>query len=130
MIIRPALTYGLAIWNSPQSSLQVNEDMRLSKSLAAMLNIIQNKCLRVMTKAYKTISIAVLGSEIFIPPLDLYLNAKLAQFRLCHKESGMEKLVKNACANIRNKLRIRHLQCDQRPPSQQTKLTKKELRTR
>ena len=51
------------------------------------------------------ISILILETEIFTPPLNLYLNARLAQFRLRHKKFGMEDLVKNACLKIHNKLR-------------------------
>jgi hypothetical protein len=50
--------------------------------------------------------------------LDLYLDARLAQFRFRHKESGMEELVKNACLKIRNKLRRRRRRHQQQQPIQ------------
>jgi hypothetical protein len=75
---------------------------------------VQNKCLRIVSGAYRATPISVLETETFTPPLDLYLDAKLAQFRLRHKESGMEDLVKNTCLKIRNKLqRRRHWQQQQ-----------------
>jgi hypothetical protein len=76
---------------------------------------IQNKCLRIVSGAYRATPISVLEAETFIPPLDLYLDARLAQFRLRHKESGMEELVKNACLKIRNKLRGRRRRRQQQP---------------
>jgi hypothetical protein len=129
MVIRPALTYGSAVWHPPQSGLLIDEGMRPSKSPAAKLRTIQNKCLRVIAGAYKATPIAVLETETFVPPLNLYLDAKLAQFRLRHKESGMEELVKNACASIRGKLRSRRPQRGRRPRLQQSELTEGERQT-
>ena len=74
-----------------------------------------------MSGAYHTTPISVLETEIFTPPLDLYLDAKLAQFWLRHKESGMEDLVKNACLKIHNKLQRRRKRHQQQQQSMQTK---------
>ena len=90
-IIRPAITYGAAIWHTPtpikgpKSTKPVGPAVKLAK--------IQNKCLRAIVGVYKATPTLVLKTETSIPPLDLYLNKRLANFRFRHKE----KLVTEAC---------------------------------
>jgi len=69
----------------PKSTKPVGPAVKLAK--------IQNKCLRAIAGAYKATPTSVLETETFIPPLDLYLNERLANFRFRHKE----KLVMEAC---------------------------------
>ena len=52
-----------------------------AQGLAAKLQPIQNKCLRVVAGAYKVMLIRALEIETYIPPLDLYLDGRLAAFR-------------------------------------------------
>ena len=61
--------------------------------------------MRTVTGAYRATPILVLEIETFILLLDLYLNAKLARFRLRYKLLGIEVLVSTAYAQIRGKLR-------------------------
>ena len=61
--------------------------------------------MRTVAGTYRVTPILVLEIETFILLLDLYLNAKLARFRLRHKLLGIEALVSTACARIRGKLR-------------------------
>jgi len=60
---------------------------------AVKLAKIQNKCLRAIVGAYKATPTLVLKTETSIPPLDLYLNKRLVNFRFRYKE----KLVMEAC---------------------------------
>jgi hypothetical protein len=90
-IIRPAIAYRAAIWYTPTPT----EGPKSSKPAgpAVKLAKIQNKCLRVIAGAYKATPTSVLETETSIPPLDLYLNKRLANFRFRHKD----KLVTEAC---------------------------------
>jgi hypothetical protein len=117
-VVRPALAYGSAVWHNPSSLEQGGQQQggqqqggqrkRAYKGIAAKLAVVQNKCLRVVSGAYKATPVAALETETNTPPLDLYLDAKLVKFRLRHKHSGMEELVTRACAGIQAKLRRRH----------------------
>jgi len=73
---------------------------------AVKLAKIQNKCLQVIAGAYKATPTSVLETETSIPPLDLYLNDRLANFRFRHKEM----LVTEAYTQIRGKLAQRQRQ--------------------
>jgi hypothetical protein len=106
-VIRPALTYASTIWHTPTPKEEHARRKRQAAGPVAKLKKIQNKCLRVVAGAYRATPVSVLETETFIPPLDLQLDAKLARFRLRHKQSGMEELVRAACAEIRRKLAYR-----------------------
>ena len=80
-VVRPTLTYGAAIWHSPSPPVTGSSGRNhRTKGPAAKLTSIQNKCLRVVAGAYRATPVSVLESETYTPPLDIYLDAKLAKF--------------------------------------------------
>src|SRR5436190_4314811 len=103
-VVRPALAFGAAVWHPPQSGRQRGK-RALPRGPAARLRSVQNKCLRIVSGAYRATPISVLETETFTPPLDLYLDARLAQFRLRHKESGMEQLLSGMPLFTRQRVR-------------------------
>jgi hypothetical protein len=46
-----------------------------------------------------------LETETFVPPLDLYLNGRVAQFEGRIEASGMAQLIRDSCTAIARKLR-------------------------
>ena len=108
-IIRSALAHEAVIWHSLQSEKQRDKKMSLKDSAVRMTSI-QNKCLWIVSEVYHAISISVLKTETFTSSLNLYLNTRLTQFWLRHKESDMKNLIKNACFKICNKLQKRRYQ--------------------
>ena len=102
------MAFGSAAWHLPPPPEQEATASRTAKSIAAKLTGIQNRCLRVVSEAYKATPIAALEIETYIPPLDLHLNAELTKFRQHHKQSGMEELVTRSCRRIQNKLQMRY----------------------
>jgi hypothetical protein len=106
-VVRPALAYGSAVWHAPPTSEPRARQKSAPKGVAAKLAGVQNKCLRVIAGAYKATPVAALEAETYTPPLDLYLDTKLAKFRQRHKQSGMEDLITKSCARIQTKLRMR-----------------------
>ena len=104
-VVRPALAYGSAVWHQPPQAREgQGRPARGPTGPAAKLTKVQNKYLRVITGVYRATPTAVLETEAYIPPLDLFLDAKLARFRRRHKQIGMEELVSAAYARIQNKL--------------------------
>jgi hypothetical protein len=73
--------------------------------LVAKLQPIQNKCLRVITGAYKATLVRALKIEIYTPPIDLYLNGRLAAFRDRLANSPVSQLIQQACKAIQRRLR-------------------------
>ena len=73
--------------------------------MAAKLQPIQNKCLRVVAGAYKATPIRALEIETYIPPLDLYLDGRLAAFRDQLANSQVGQSIQEACKVIQRKLR-------------------------
>ena len=66
----------------------------------------QSQCLRTVAGAYRATPVRSLETETFVPPLDLYLNGRVAQFEGRIEESGMGQLIRDS-ATIARKLRIR-----------------------
>jgi hypothetical protein len=96
-VVRPALAYGAGIWYTPGTGS--------AKGLAAKLQPIQNKCLRVIAGAYRATPVKALEIETHTPPLDLYLDGRLAAFRDRLANSKVGQLIQEACRVIQRRLR-------------------------
>ena len=57
------------------------------RSIAVALEQVQNDCLQVVIGAYKAIQIQYLESKALYPPLDLYLNRRIIDFKARLKET-------------------------------------------
>ena len=64
----------------------------------------QSQCLRAVAGAYRATPVRSLETETFVPPLDLYLNGRVAQFEGRIEESGMAQLIRDSCTTIARKL--------------------------
>ena len=91
------LSYGAEVWFDP-------EDKRVGRNkLIYPLQVIQNKCLRTVTGAYKSTSILVLEHEASVAPLDIHLE-KLAvthTLRSRNQQSGGAIAIANACTQAK-----------------------------
>jgi len=72
--IRSAIAYGASSFHTPTTA------GGRPKGIATGLAKAQNRSLRIVAGAYKATPIRHLESETFTPPLDLYLNKRLADF--------------------------------------------------
>ncbi len=71
-VVGPQLAYGASSWHSPTVSRV--------KGVTAKLQLIQNKCLRIVAGIYRAILIAILETETYTLLLDLYLDSRVAAF--------------------------------------------------
>ena len=55
--------------------------------------------------AYKATPTRMVEVETFVPPLDLYLNGRIAAFQKRLEDSGLDKEIRQACGEIRRRLR-------------------------
>ena len=77
------VTYSYIIQSQIASLILVQQEAQASRAhrgITAKLTGVQNKCLRVISRAYKATPVAALETENYTPSLDLYLDAKLAKF--------------------------------------------------
>jgi hypothetical protein len=83
-VVRPTLAYRAAIWRSPAKGLDGK-----AQGIATKPEGIQNKYLRVVAGAYRATPIRTLEVETHVPPIDLYLDSRLAAFQNRLASSGV-----------------------------------------
>jgi hypothetical protein len=74
------------------------------KGLAAKLQKQQNQGLRTVLGAFKATPIRQLETESYVPPLDLWLNGRIARFQAKMEHSGIAQKVRDACRTIRARI--------------------------
>jgi hypothetical protein len=98
-VIRSAIAYGAAAWHLPTTDKQ--------QGIVKKLHAAQSKSLRIVAGAYKATPVRSLETETAVPPLDLYLNKRLADFETRLHESGRAVQIRDACVAIASRLRSR-----------------------
>jgi hypothetical protein len=96
-VIRSALSYRAALWHRPNVTAK-------PKGIAAKLQKQQNQGLRIVLGAFKATPIRQLETESYVPPLDLWLNRRIARFQARMEHSGIAQKVRNACKAIRDRI--------------------------
>ena len=77
------------------------------KGIVVKLAASQSSCLRVVTGAYRATLVHLLEAEAAVPPLDIYLNKRVADFEARLERTGMGTLIRTACSRVAAKLRQR-----------------------
>src|SRR6266487_4112672 len=95
-VVHSALSYGAAIWHRPSTDKP--------KGLAARLQKQQNHGLRIVLGAYKATPIRMLETELYVPPLDLWLNRQVARFQAWLERLGIAQKIREACSTIRTRI--------------------------
>jgi hypothetical protein len=85
VVIRSVLAYKAPSWHKIGGGL---------KDLSKALTPTQNKCLQIMSGAYKATPTRYLESEMAMPPLDLYFDKWVADFESRIAVSGMAQLLR------------------------------------
>lgn len=93
--------YGSAIWYAPLR----NKDAK--KDLAEILEVIQNRYLRLLSGAYKATPIEVRQAETMITPIQEYLDLQQAKARAPFRIEGQAAFIKKQCKKVTAKLRQR-----------------------
>src|SRR4030088_2385146 len=95
-VVRSALSYRAALWHQPTGNKP--------KGLAAKLQKQQNQGLRIVLRAFKATPIRQLETESYVPPLDLWLNGRIARFQARIEHSGIAQMIRDACSTIRARI--------------------------
>jgi hypothetical protein len=115
-VVRPTMSYGAEVWYDP-------DDARVGRNKQIYpLQVIQNKCLRTITGAYKTTNIQVLEHEAGIAPLDLQLESVAVAHAIRSKDTARERVVTGACDEVKSRAqRAERIRLD-RPQSRNERL--------
>ena len=95
-VVWPTITYGAVVWYSPKRSR-----IKGPRS-AAKLTTLQNKCLQLITKAYKTTNIQVLEAEAGVIPLNIHLDQAVLRVKNAER---CKKVICQAKEKVHHKLR-------------------------
>ncbi len=95
-VIRSALLYRASIWHQPSVGKPKGPAARLQKQ--------QNQGLRTVLGAYRATPARMLETELYVPPLDLWLNGQIARFQARLERSGIAQEIRNACSTIRTRI--------------------------
>jgi hypothetical protein len=85
----------------------IPENIGKIKGLAAKLCTVQNKYLRTVAGAYRATLMESLKTETYIPPIDLYLDSRVAAFYQWLQSSPSHEAIQKACRTIQRNLRLR-----------------------
>ena len=102
-VIRSCIAYSAGAFHDP-------ERPRFAKALACH----QAQALRTVLGAYKATPIRSLELDAFCPPLDIYLNKRLADFERRMQLSGLDQELSRATARVEARLRTRRPRRDRR----------------
>src|SRR6266487_5023081 len=96
------LTYRTSSWYIPAVGTN-----RAPKGIAGKLSSIQNKCFCTVAGAFWATPTYNLEVETFVLPINLYLNNRIAAFQARLQNSLLYKTIKQSCATIQHRLRLR-----------------------
>jgi hypothetical protein len=97
-VIRPAITYGAAIWYAPQGIVTAR------KYVDRKLEVLQNKNLRRVLRAYRAVESRILEKEAGIPPILMILTAQVANATKRRFTGRAASTIKKACVTIHNQM--------------------------
>lgn len=98
--MRPAMTYCSAVWHAPAELKGLPK-----KTVEKKLSVVQNKCLRMVSGAYKATHLQALGAETYVSLISLHPNQLQAKSRYRMQSVGQAKSIAKACKGIAGKLK-------------------------
>ena len=99
-VIRSAIAYGAGVWHHPTTNQR-------AKGIAKKLATAQSQCLRVVAGAYRATPVRFLEVETATPPLNLYLDKRVADFERRLECTGKGELIQAVCNRVATRLRQR-----------------------
>jgi hypothetical protein len=108
-VIRSAIAYGASAYHTPADPRK-----QTPRGAAKELATTQSSCLRVVAGAYRATPVRSLETETWVPPLDLYLNKRLADFEARLANTGKMDLLRNSRKAVATAIRSRRVRGDAR----------------
>ena len=89
-VVHSAITYRASAYHTPADPKQ-----QTPRGIAKQLTTVQSSCLRVIAGAYRATPVHSLETETWVPPLDLYLNRRVAEFKERLAQTGAAGLLQD-----------------------------------
>ena len=70
------------------------------KGITTKLAMSQTSCLRVVVGVYKAMPVYLLEAEVVMPPLNIYLNKRVADFEARLERTGLGVLICNTYSEV------------------------------
>lgn len=97
-VVRPAMTYGATTWHAPEGT------RKKGLGPATKLTVLENRCLRSITGAYRAANIKVLEAEAGAIPLDICLDQTVLRSKDTQRcQEGISLAKKRIRLKLRNK---------------------------
>lgn len=93
-VVRLAIAYRLAVWHALKRIKNAKKDT-INK-----MEIIQNRCLRVVSGAYKATPVAVLQAETMVATMENSFDQWQVKARARMKNSGQAKFILKQCRQV------------------------------
>lgn len=90
-VARSAIAYGASTYHTP-----ADHRKQTPRGITKQLATTQSSCLRVVAGVYRATPIRSLETETWVPPLDLYLNKRIADFQERLVSAGTSDLLRDA----------------------------------
>ena len=113
-VIRAAIAYGAVAYHTP------TEPQGKPKGIARSLMSYQSQCLRIVLGAYRATPVRHLEVEAGVPPLDIYLNTRVAAYTQRLEDNGMAAILSNTSTKVASLIRRRRRQPPNRRPNEET----------
>ena len=101
-VIRSAIAYGASAFHKP-----ADPQKKKPRGIAKELLTAQSNCLRVVAGAYRATPVRSLETETWVPPLDLYLSKRVAEFEARLERTGKAALLRAARGSVASAIRCR-----------------------
>src|SRR5204863_8121637 len=103
-VVRSAIAYGALAYHTP-----ADLGKKTPKGIAKGLLTTQSNCLQVVAGAYLATPVRSLETETWVPPLDIYLNKRVADFKAWLERTGKGALLQAVCDKVANAIRHRRM---------------------
>jgi hypothetical protein len=105
-VIRPAAAYTAAVWHQPEDIGRTHPETEQKRRniISSELSKVQNSCLHRIAGAYRATPATSLETETQIPPLDLYLDERVAATAHRLEITGMGESIAQACTRVHRNL--------------------------
>jgi Reverse transcriptase (RNA-dependent DNA polymerase) len=107
--IRSAIAYGASAYHTP-----ADPQKQSPRGIARQLLTTQSSCLRVVAGAYRATPVRSLETETWVPPLDIYLSKRVADFEARLVSTGKAELLRNTRGAVATAIRNRRTRRDSR----------------
>ena len=95
-VVHSTITYRAGVWYIPAEYKP--------KGITTKLATSQTSCLQVVAGVYKAILVYLLKAEVVMPPLNIYLNKRVADFEACLEKTGLGVLICNTYSEVAARL--------------------------